>query len=367
MRRLAAVALLIAMSPAARAHQLSPGFFGMTETAPDRYDARWKVSVSGGLADALTPELPEGCVVAVAPRSFLLDGVTAVNEFRLQQASVLCDGPLAGETFRIAGLENTDTDVLLSIVYADGTSFSHRLLPSRPSVVIPARPGVLDVIATYTLLGIEHILIGFDHLLFVLALLLLVADWRRLVWTITAFTLAHSVTLGAATLGWVSVSGAAVEATIALSILFLATELARRGATAGASVRLATAAPGLSLQSGLPSQSGVAPEALPGLTVRYPWIVAFAFGLLHGFGFAGALADIGLPQNAIPLALLFFNVGVEIGQLLFIAAALAFIWVLKRLRAEWPVWSPRAVAYVIGSLAAFWVLQRTVTAVWPLT
>jgi hypothetical protein len=360
MRRFAVIALLVALSPAGQAHQLSPGFFGMTETAPDRYDARWKVSVSGGLADALTPELPEGCVAAVAPRSFLLDGVTAVNEFRLQQASVICDGPLAGGTFRIAGLEDTDTDVLLSIVYADGSSFSHRLLPSNPSVVIPEKPGVLDVIATYTLLGIEHILIGVDHLLFVLALLLLVADWRRLVWTITAFTLAHSVTLGAATLGWVKVSGAAVEATIALSILFLATELARRRATAVASVRLATELPGVA------SQSGVAPDALPGLAVRYPWIVAFAFGLLHGFGFAGALAAIGLPQQAIPLALLFFNVGVELGQLLFIAAALAIIWVLKQLRAEWPAWWPRAVAYVIGSLAAFWVFQRTLTAIWPL-
>jgi len=338
LRLATACMLLCALPPAAMAHQLSPGFFGMTETAPDRYDARWKVSVSGGLADVLTPELPEGCAVASPPRFYVLDGVTAINEFRLQQATVLCTGPLAGGTFRIAGLEATDTDVLLSIVYADGTSYSHRLLPSSPSVVIPEKPGVLDVIGTYTLLGIEHILIGIDHLLFVLALLLLVADWRRLFWTITAFTLAHSVTLGAATLGWVQVSGAAVEATIALSILFLATELARRS-----------------------------DGSAPGLTLRSPWIVAFAFGLLHGFGFAGALAEIGLPEQAIPLALLFFNVGVELGQLFFIATVLAIIWLLLRLRADWPVWSSRAAAYVIGSMAAFWMFERTLSAIWPLT
>ena len=348
MRRLAALAFLSALSLAAEAHQLSPGFFGMTETAPGRYDARWKVSVSGGLADALTPELPEGCAVASPPRVHLLDGVTALNEFRLQQATVLCPGPLAGGTFRVAGLEATSTDVLLSIVYADGTSFSHRLLPSSPSVVIPEQPGVLDVIETYTLLGIEHILIGVDHLLFVLALLLLVADWRRLFWTITAFTLAHSVTLGAATLGWVRVSGAAVEATIALSILFLATELARRGASA-ATVTLRQAA------------------SDPGLALRYPWIVAFAFGLLHGFGFAGALAEIGLPEQAIPVALLFFNVGVELGQILFIAGVLALIWCLRQLRTARPVWASRAVAYAIGSMAAFWMFERTLSAIWPLT
>ena len=346
--RLAAACLLLAALPlASEAHQLSPGFFGMTETAPDRYDARWKVSVSGGLADVLTPELPDGCAVAGPPRYYVLDGVTATNEFRLQQATVLCEGPLAGGTFSISGLEVTDTDVLLSIVYADGTSFSHRLLPSSPSVVIPEKPGVADVIGTYTLLGIEHILIGVDHLLFVLALLLLVSDWRRLFWTITAFTLAHTATLGAATLGWVRVSGAAVEATIALSILFLATELARREASAATVTLLRPTA------------------TAPGLTLRYPWIVAFAFGLLHGFGFAGALAEIGLPQQAIPLALLFFNVGVEIGQLLFIAGVLALIWCLKLLRTGWPGWTSRAVAYAIGSLAAFWMFERALPAVWP--
>lgn len=359
MKRFALV-LAFCLAPVVQAHQLSPGFFGLTETAPNRYDARWKVSVSGGLADTLTPELPAGCTVASPPRSYMLDGVTAVNEFRLQQATVLCEGPLAGGSFRIDGLESTDTDVLLSIVYADGSAFSHRLLPSSTSVVIPERPGTLDVISTYTVLGIEHILIGVDHLLFVLALLLLIDGWRRLVWTITAFTLAHSLTLAAATLGLVRVSGAAVEATIALSILFLAVELARRGtpARSAALPAAATAAARPVAGRGGP----VAGAATPGLTLRYPWLVAFAFGLLHGFGFAGVLAEIGLPQQAVPIALLFFNIGVELGQLLFIAAVLFGGAVLLRLRLRLPRWSSRAAAYVVGSLAAFWVFERSFAA-----
>jgi hydrogenase/urease accessory protein HupE len=227
--------------------------------------------------------------------------------------------------------------VLFRIDYADGLSFTHRLVPAAPSVVIPERPGTLDVIATYTGLGIEHILAGVDHLLFVFALLLIVRGWRRLVMTITAFTLAHSITLAASTLGYVQVSPTAVEATIALSILFLAVELARR-------------------------RSGNAAAATD-LAWRYPWLVAFAFGLLHGFGFAGALREIGLPAQAVPLALLFFNVGVEIGQLLFIGAMLICTFALGRLRLKFPAWSPRLAAYVIGSVAAFWVFERTLAGI----
>jgi hydrogenase/urease accessory protein HupE len=327
--------LLVAMP--AGAHRLSPGFFGLSETAAGRYDAQWKVSVSGGLADTLTPQLPAGCAVAGPPRVYFLDGVQAPNEFRSQHAAVLCDGPMAGGTFAIDGLGATDTDVLLRIDYLDGTSYTHRLVPDRPSVEIPERPGALDVIATYTVLGVEHILIGIDHLLFVLALLMLVTGWRRLVATITAFTVAHSITLGFATLGIVSVSSAAVEATIALSILFLATELARRDRRETGSRR--------------------------DLAWRYPWIAAFAFGLLHGFGFAGVLADIGLPQQAVPLALLFFNVGVEIGQLLFIGAVLLLGFGLRRLGRDLPAFAPRFAVYVIGSVAALWVFERTLTAV----
>lgn len=338
-------ALLVAMSmvtTTASAHRLSPAFFGLTETAPDEYAAQWKVSISGGLADTLSPQMPEGCAVSGSVRLYVLDDQQTPNDIRLQHANVECDAPLAGSVFAVAGLESTDTDVLLRIDYADGSSFTQRLVPERPSVVIPEQPGTFDVVRTYTVLGIEHILSGIDHLLFVLALLLLVSGVGRLVATVTAFTLAHSITLAAATMGFVSVSPAAVEATIALSILFLATELVRR-------------------------KAGRVNSKSVGLTTRFPWVVAFSFGLLHGFGFAGALQEIGLPEQAIPLALLFFNIGVELGQLMFIGVAIAIGILLGRVNYEFSAESPRLAAYVIGSVSAFWVFERTWTAIAPIT
>jgi hypothetical protein len=262
-----------------------------------------------------------------------------VNEdVRFQHGTMSCAGGIGGRELRVEGLELTQTDVLLRVDYLDGSASNQRLTPTAPSVVIPDRPSALEVIRTYTVLGIGHILRGVDHLLFVLALLLLVRGIGRLVATVTAFTLAHSVTLAAATLGFVHVPSAPVEATIALSILFLASELARQPIAASSS----------------------AMDARADLTARFPWLVAFSFGLLHGFGFAGALSEVGVPQKAVPLALLFFNVGVEIGQLAFIAAVLAIGWSVRRAAIRAPEWWPRAAAYGIGSVAAFWVVQRTV-------
>jgi HupE / UreJ protein len=327
-RLMAAGVLLTSLT--ASAHRLSPAYFGLNETAPDHYAAEWKVSIPGGLADVLEPQIPEGCAVTGSVRRYL------VEDARLMHAEIDCDGGIAGKEFTIAGLAATDTDVLLRIGYLDGTSFTHRLVPSAPTIVVPAQPGVAEVVTTYLALGIEHILLGIDHLLFVLALVLLVDGLGRLVATITAFTVAHSVTLAAATLGFVRVAPAAVEATIALSIVFLAVELARRHM------------PGAREEDGLDS-----------LTRRYPWVVAFTFGLLHGFGFAGALAEIGLPVNAIPLALLFFNLGVETGQLVFVAFVVGSLWLAHRLHARAPQWMPRVAAYAIGIIAANWLFERT--------
>jgi hypothetical protein len=340
--RVVVLALTTFIATGSSAHRLSPAYFGLTETTPDEYAAQWKVSISGGLADTLAPQLPDDCTVTGAVRLYLLDDLQTPNDIRLQHADVHCERPMAGGVFTVAGLERTDTDVLFRIDYADGRSFTHRLVPDRPSVVIPERPGAFDVIGTYTILGIDHILLGIDHLLFVLALLLLVSGIKQLVATITAFTVAHSITLAASTLGLVQVSPAAVEATIALSILFLATELARRS-TSGQS------------------------SADSGLTTRFPWVVAFSFGLLHGFGFAGALAEIGLPEQAIPLALLFFNVGVELGQLLFIGIVVVVGYLFRRVGQDVLAGSPRWAAYVIGSVSAFWVFERTWAAIQPIT
>ena len=265
-RRIAVLVALASVACSASAHRLSPAFFGLTEIEPSVFHAQWRVSISGGLADALQPQVPAGCAVNGMVRSY------AVEDARVEHGRISCDGELPGKVFEVNGLPATDTDVLLRIDYLDGRSFTHRLVPESPSVIIPVEAGALEVARTYLVLGVEHILLGIDHLLFVLALLLLVRGLGRLIATVTAFTVAHSITLGAATLGVVNVPSAPVEATIALSILFVATELARNDV----------------------SPAGLADAR--SLTARFPWVVAFSFGLLHGFGFAGALSEVGLPD-----------------------------------------------------------------------
>ena len=314
----------------AAAHEFSPGFLGVTETAPDAYTVQWKVSLTGGLVDTLSPQFPETCTFTGEPRGYVM------GDARVQERDMACVGGLAGQEIAVGGLGATLTDVLVRVDYLSGESFTQVLTPAEPATIVAAQQTTAAVIGTYLVLGTEHILIGIDHLLFVLALLLLVGSVKRLIVTVTAFTVAHSITLGAATLGLVNVPQAPVEAVIALSILFLAAELGHQA--------LGTA-----------SQRDIALE--------FPWIVAFVFGLLHGFGFAGALADVGLPAHALPMALLFFNVGVEFGQLLFVFGVLGAAWAWRR--ASLPIPRPwrAAVAYGLGSVAAFWVIERTVGAV----
>jgi hydrogenase/urease accessory protein HupE len=321
----AALLLALVIATPAAAHRLSPAFFGLNEAAADVFDVQWKVSISGGLAAVLEPQVPDGCSIVEPVRTYVIEDI------RLQHASLACPGGLGGKQFRVNGLPETQTDVLLRVDYLDGSVSNQRLTPEAPAVTIPERPSAFEVVETYLVLGVEHILLGIDHLLFVLALLLLVRGAGRLIATVTAFTVAHSITLGAATLGLVHVPSAPVEAIIALSILFLAAELARRRGI------------------GVPED----------LTTRFPWLVAFAFGLLHGFGFAGALSEVGVPEQAVPLALLFFNVGVELGQLVFIAAVFGLGWLVRASAIHVPLFWRTAVAYGIGSIAAFWAVERT--------
>jgi len=321
--------LLLLCGSGSFAHEFTPGYLGLTQVTATSYSVEWKLSTTGGLQKVLSPLLPATCETGDVRQYVVGDG-----EIRRWQME--CPAGVRGATVGVNGLSSTATDVLLRIDYLDGTSLTRRLDSRTESIVVPERAGWFDVSVSYLGLGIEHILIGIDHLLFVLALLLLVDGVRRLILTITAFTLAHSITLGAATLGFIEVPGPPVEAVIALSILFLAVELARR-----------------------PVDGSPVPQDL---TNRYPWLVSFSFGLLHGFGFAGALADVGLPDRAIPVALLFFNIGVEVGQLLFIAGVLLLGQLLVRLKAPVPVGWPRYLAYGIGSLAAFWVFERTLGA-----
>jgi hydrogenase/urease accessory protein HupE len=318
---------LAAFASGLSAHEVRPAYLELRQTGPETYDVLWKVPGLGeNLRLGLYVELPAGCTNLTEPRASM------VNNAYTERWTLKSAGGLTGGTIHIAGLASTMTDVLVRLERLDGTTQVTRLTPSAPSFVVEAAPRALQVARTYLVLGVEHILGGIDHLLFVLALLILVKGTRRLIATVTAFTLAHSLTLAGATLGFVHVPGRPVEAAIALSIVFVAAEIihSRRGVT--------------------------------GLTERFPWIVAFTFGLLHGFGFASALNEVGLPQSAIPVALLFFNVGVEIGQLLFIASVFTVIalarQITRRIGMSQPAWAWRVPPYAIGSVAAFWIIQR---------
>jgi hydrogenase/urease accessory protein HupE len=243
------------------------------------------------------------------------------------------DAALQGQRLSIEGLQATLTDVLVRIVAGNGTETIHLIKPDEPSWILPSLSKTSLGVPHYLSLGIEHIWTGIDHLLFVLGLMLLATRFRELLKTITAFTVAHSITLAAAALELVNVPPASIEAVIALSIMYLAVELVqfRRGRA--------------------------------GLAHRFPWVIALVFGLLHGFGFAGALSEVGLPEERIPLALLLFNVGIELGQIAFVCGVLL---VLRMLASVLPRASERihwAMPHVIGSLAAFWFIERTLAAV----
>ncbi len=326
-RALLICVLLVTFAPRAFAHEVRPAYLELRQTGPETYDALWKVPGQGeDLRFGLYVELPTGCANVNEPRGSM------VNSAFTERWTVKCAGGLTGGTVHIAGLSATLTDVLVRLERFDGTAQVTRLTPSTPSFTVEAAPGALEVARTYLVLGVEHILFGVDHLLFVLALFILVEGTTRLIATITAFTIAHSLTLAGATLGFVHVPGPSIEAGIALSIVFVAAEIVHGR------------------------------QGRPGLTERYPWIVAFAFGLLHGFGFASALSEVGLPQSAIPVALLFFNVGVEIGQLLFIASLFAVIalghQITQRNGVSQPAWAWRVPAYAIGGVSVFWIIQR---------
>ena len=308
----------------AHAHEVRPAFLELREVADGEvFDVLWKVPSRGeGTRLRLFVRLPEGTTNMDEPRVYAT-GAANIERWRIRHP-----GGLQGKTIRIDGLSASATDVLVRIEYLDGTNQVARLVPTSPDLTITGRPDTWQVMKTYLSLGVEHILLGIDHLLFVFTLLLLLEGWRRLLATVTAFTVAHSITLALATFGVLRVPGPPVEACIALSIAFVAAEIIHR-------------------------QRGQEP-----LTWRRPWIVASGFGLLHGLGFASALQEVGLPQADIPLALLFFNIGVEIGQILFILAALPVIHVFRRLSRGLPASASAVTPYLIGAVAMFWTMER---------
>jgi hypothetical protein len=299
---------------AAAAHDLRPSYLELTPRAANGrvlVDVLWKVALASGAPLELKAELPERCQ-PVTPVATALEGTAKVSRWT---ADCGAEG-LAGGTVRVTGLADSGTDVLVRV--AGGPSLVLRA--DAPEAVIAASGGGTGVL-TYLPLGVEHIWFGTDHLLFVLGLLLLVGRrLRLLLWTITSFTLAHSVTLATAALGLVTFPTRAVEAIIALSILLLAWELTRKDRDS--------------------------------LAARWPWVFALVCGLLHGFGFAGALAEVGLPPGDVPAALFLFNVGVELGQLSFVAAALLV------LRGAEKSWARPVVIYAMGAVSAYWLFAR---------
>lgn len=319
--RVLALTLVLGARPA-WAHDVRPAYLELREVATDTYDVLWKVPALGeDRRLGLYLGLPESC------RTMTLPNATVAGGSYVERSRIACSGGLTGGEIHVEGLAATVTDALARVERADGSTQIARLSPDRPSFVVEAAPRALDVVRAYLPLGIEHILTGIDHLLFVLGLLLLVQGFGRLVKTVSAFTVAHSVTLSLATLGFVHVPPAPVEAVIALSIVFVASEIVKRRET-------------------------------PSLAQRQPWLVAFTFGLLHGLGFAGGLTAAGLPAGHIPLALLLFSAGVEIGHFSFVAAVLTVVGVARRLELDPPAWARAVPAYAIGSVAMFWMIER---------
>jgi hydrogenase/urease accessory protein HupE len=313
--------------PTARAHEARPAYLEIKETSPNQFSVLWRTPVLAGMRLPVDLTMPGDVKNLKEPVEQEL--ADSLLERRWIDAGTT---GLAGKRIQFTGLQLIITDVLVRVEMLDGRTWTTIAHPSQPWVQIAASQTWLGVAGAYLRLGVEHIWSGIDHLLFILALMILVRGTRRLVATVTAFTVAHSITLAAATLGFVHVQQKPVEACIALSIVFVAGEIVH------------------------------ARQGWQGWTERWPWVIAFTFGLLHGFGFAGALNAVGLPQTAIPVALLFFNVGVEIGQLLFIAAILSIMslarWLIRRTAIPKPAWAWRVAPYSIGGLAAFWMIQR---------
>lgn len=307
---------------AALADELRPGSIAFTQEAPDAWTIAWKQPLLSPSGDRLAqPVLPQGCTLRGDYRT------RAVPAALIGEGDVHCAGPVAGGTIGFAAIPGGG-DVLLRVVPQDRPVQTYRLTEAAPVATIAARPDRWQVWRSYFGLGVEHILEGWDHLLFVIALVLLVRRGWAVAKAITAFTVAHSLTLAGVTLGLVGLPGRPVEAIIALSIVLLALESVR--------------------------------EDRESLTRRWPWLVAFAFGLIHGFGFAGALREIGLPEGEVPRALLAFNLGVEAGQMGVVLLVLLVIAAVRRLTASALEPAVRLASYAIGITGSYWLIDRLV-------
>jgi hydrogenase/urease accessory protein HupE len=320
LQTLAALAVLF-LSASVFADAIRPAYLELREEKPGEFSVLWKIPMLGTARLAVEPEF-SGDVKVATPVTTRTPPGASIQQWTLRAPT------LRGQTLRMRGLEGSMTDALVRIEFVDGTKWVQRLTGDETKATIPMRQSSWSVAGVYLMLGVDHILFGADHVLFVLGLLLIVKDRWMLLKTITAFTVAHSITLAGATLGYANIPDVPLNAAIALSILFLGPEIVRswRGQTS--------------------------------FTIRNPWVVAFAFGLLHGFGFASALTSAGLPRTDLPLALFSFNVGVEIGQLSLVGLVLLLERSFRILEIRWPRWAQALPGYTVGSLGAFWTIQR---------
>ncbi len=324
LRSLLVLVLAIGMAEGAWAHRFAPSLLQVTEIAPLQYNMVWKTPAQATSSVPLRPTWPQSCAVenAAAPQ---LEGTGKVSTWQLRCSDLGADG-LVGETLGIAGLGENQASAMVMISLLDGRNYQQVLNAEQGDFVVPEESSAGEVMSDYTWLGMEHIWGGIDHLLFVFGLLLLVGGGTRLLWTVTAFTVGHSITLSLVTLGFFDYPVALVEFTIAVSIFVLAVELTREGRD--------------------------------DLLWRNPWWLAGGFGLLHGMGFAGALAETGLPQDNVPLALLFFNVGIELGQIAFILVVLAVWLIIRKPLAPWQERLLPVPVYILGTLSAMWCIER---------
>ncbi len=318
-----AALLLVGFAPGAYAHPLTPALLELHERADGRVEVSWKTGTLLAPGTTLRPVLPPACRALGDPVSRPSQTDASV----IATWAVRCPNGLVSRRVGVAGLDPASSQALLRITLDDGRIIQSVLTPGQPAVTIPARPRLFDLARRYGSLGVRQILTAPDHLLFILGLLLLVTAMRPLAWTITGFSVGHSLTLAPAVLGIATAPPGPTELAIALSVLVLALELSR-------------------------------PARSPTLIRRFPWAIACAFGLFHGLGFAAALGEAGLPAGEVPLALGAFNIGIEVGELAFIALALA-VWVgLRHAPITFPRWITRVPVYAMGSIAVFWSLQR---------
>lgn len=318
-RALCLIASLL-FSCSAAAHPLAPGLLAMTETQPGEFQSIWKLPKKTADRGRLTPQFPDNC------RAEAIQAPVAAGTGRSQSFKLRCHSPLFEETIGITGMTENSSGILLRIKFLDGSLIHQMLNAQHSQLVIPAKQSAGEIFSRYLQLGIEHLLAGIDHVLFVITLAILVGWTRQLFWTVTLFTAGHSVTLSLTALGFITFPVAIIEAMIALSIAWAAADIIGR------------------------EQHGV--------LKRRPWLMSGGFGLLHGMGFASALAEIGLPQQALTLSLAAFNIGIEIGQLLIIALFFVAGLCLRRLRISVPERALQLACYVIGSTAAVWFWQR---------